>query len=431
MTILLYVVGAIGFFALIMASIALHEVGHLVPAKIFGVKATQYFVGFGRTLWSTRRGETEYGFKLLPLGGYVKLIGMIPPGKRGLRANSTGLFSSLVDDARHADADDITPADEGRLFYQKPSWQKIMVMVGGPLMNLILAFALLLGVNASIGMVRQTLVVSHVSECIIPADREVQTCTDADAPSPAARAGLEIGDEILAFNGTPVATWQDLSAAIRANLDQEATLLVQRGDEQVELTTRTEITGVPDPLDPATIEQVGFLGVSPSQERVRGGPVDTLKDMTEMTGRVFRVLGTFPVRVWNVVADLVTGQERDADSPMSIVGASRVAGEIASTDQIPAKEKVAGLVTTLGTVNLFVALFNFVPLLPLDGGHIAGALVEWIRRGIFRLRGKADPGPVDIAVLMPVAYVVAGFIALCGGVLIIADIIDPVSLFRQ
>ncbi|HIT76367.1 MAG TPA: site-2 protease family protein [Candidatus Avipropionibacterium avicola] len=425
----IYIGGAILFFVLIMASIALHEVGHLVPAKLFGVKTTQYFVGFGRTLWSTRRGETEYGFKLIPLGGFVKMIGMIPPGKRGLRSNSTGMFTSLIDDARSADDDQITDADEGRLFYQKPSWQKLIVMVGGPLMNILLAFGLLLSVNASIGMVRETLVISNVSECMIPADRQEQTCQAGDQPTPAAEAGLEVGDRILAFNATPVDSWSELSAAIRGNLDGPAAILVERDGQQLTLQTRTAITAVSDPLDPSRTLQAGFLGVSPSQERVPGGPVETLQDMGSMTQRVARVLANFPVRVWHVVADLVTGQERDPNGPMSIVGASRVAGEIASTDQIPASEKVAGLVTTLGTVNLFVALFNFVPLLPLDGGHIAGALVEWARRGIARLRRRPDPGPVDIAVLMPVAYLVAGFIALCGGVLIIADIIDPVSLF--
>src|SRR5699024_7744060 len=124
--------------------------------------------------------------------------------------------------------------------------------------------------------------------------------------------------------------------------------------------------------------------------RVQGGPVETVQQMGTMTERVFAVLVDFPVRVWNVAADLVTGQERDPNGPMSIVGASRVAGEMASTDQIPASEKMAGYISVLGSVNLFVALFNFIPLLPLDGGHIAGALLEWARRGIARLRRRAD-----------------------------------------
>jgi len=426
---LIYVAGAIGFFALVMVSIALHEIGHLVPAKLFGVKTTQYFVGFGKTLWSRRVGETEYGVKLLPLGGYVKLIGMLPPGRKGLRSSSTGMFSSLIDNARMADADDITPADDGRLFYQKRPWQKLIVMVGGPVMNVLLAFGLLLAVNLTYGMVREQPVVSNVSECVVPAARQGQACQPGDPQTPAVRAGLQVGDRIVSFNGTPIHSWDDVSAAIRANLDHEAVIVVERSGAQVTLRTTTVITGVADLVDPSRTVQAGFLGISPTLERVQGGPVETAQDMGSMTQRIFHVLWTFPVRVWNVASDLVTGQPRDANGPMSIVGASRVAGEIASTDQISATEKVAGFITTLGTVNLFVGLFNLVPLLPLDGGHIAGALVEWVRSGIARLRRRADPGPVDTAKLMPVAYVIAGFVAISGLVLMVADIIDPVTLF--
>lgn len=429
MDLLIYVAGAIGFFALVMVSIALHELGHLIPAKLFGVKATQYFIGFGRTLWSTRRGETEYGIKLLPLGGFVKLIGMLPPGRRGLRTTSTGMFTSLIDNARLADADDITPADDGRLFYQKRPWQKLIVMVGGPLMNVLLAFVLLLSVNLSVGMVRQLPVVSSVSECVVPVARQGQPCQPGDPQTPAYRAGLQVGDRIVMFNGQPIDTWDQMSEAIRANLDHEAVIVVERNGQRVTLTTTTVVTGVADPNDPSRTVQAGFLGITATSARVQGGPIETAQDMGSMTQRIFSVLWTFPVRVWNVAADLVTGQPRDANGPMSIVGASRVAGEIASTDEIPASEKVAGFVTTLGTVNLFVGLFNLVPLLPLDGGHIAGALLEWVRSGIARLRRRADPGPVDIAKLMPVAYVIAGFVALSGVVLVIADIIDPVTLF--
>ena len=161
--ILVYLFGAVLFFALVMASIALHEIGHLVPGKIFDVKTTQYFVGFGRTLWSRRMGETEYGVKAIPLGGYVRFVGMYPPAADHpgqVRAARTGIFQTMADNARAAEWETIRPEDDGRLFYQKKTWQKLIIMAGGPTMNLLLAFAFLFGVTATYGVYR------------IPVDRE-------------------------------------------------------------------------------------------------------------------------------------------------------------------------------------------------------------------------------------------------------------------
>ena len=164
MDLLIYLAGAVLFFALVMASIALHEIGHLVPGKLFDVKTTEYFIGFGRTLWSRRRGETEYGVKAIPVGGYVRLIGMFPPAKDRpgqIRAYSTGPFRALADNARAAEWSTISAADEGRLFYQKPFWQKLIIMASGPTMNILLAFVILLGVSASYGVYRSQLAISN------------------------------------------------------------------------------------------------------------------------------------------------------------------------------------------------------------------------------------------------------------------------------
>ena len=164
-------------------------------------------------------------------------------------------------------------------------------------------------------------------------------------------------------------------------------------------------------------------------ERERGGPIVVLQDMWEMTQQTVRALIAFPVKVANTAYNLITGQPRDIYGPMSIVGASRAAGEVASTDQIENTNKIAVGLTLLGSVNLFVALFNFVPLLPLDGGHIAGALYEGLKRWLARVRGQPDPGYVDTAKMLPVAYAVGGLILISGVVLILADLIDPIRLF--
>ena len=419
---------ALLFFALIMVSIALHEIGHLVPAKIFGVKVTQYFVGFGRTIWSRKRGETEYGFKLFPLGGYVRLVGMYPPEKQSDKPK--GWLTRLADRARSYEYEEITPADDGRLFHQKPVWQKVIVMLGGPAMNLLLAFLIFLGINLFQGTWQSTLNVTVVNDCVIPAGRTPATCQDGDPQTPAKQAGVMVGDKVVAFNGHRVSSWDELTDLIRANRDGAATLTVERGGRTMELpTVNTIIQSVPDRLDPASRVEAGFLGVSPSRELVRGGVIETAGQMWNITRMSLVALASFPVRVWNVGVGLATGAERDINSPISVVGASRVAGEIAVADTVPIQDRAASWLSLLGSVNLFVALLNLVPLLPLDGGHIAGALYEALRRGMARLRGRGDPGPVDTAKMLPVAYLVGGFLLIGGVVLILADIISPIKLF--
>ncbi len=429
----IYLLAAVVFFALVMASIALHEIGHLVPGKLFDVKTTQYFVGFGRTLWSRRKGETEYGVKAIPLGGYCRFVGMYPPARADggrVRKMSTGIFVAMAEAAREAEWEDIRPEDNGRLFYQKKFWQKLIIMMGGPMMNILLAFIIMLGVTGLYGAYRPQLTIQTVSECIIPANQGDRKCTAGDPESPASLAGAKAGDRIVAFNGQPMQDWDQVSAAIRDNLDRQVVLTVERAGQRIDLKpVHTIVTGVPDTWDPGKRVQAGFFGVSPTSVRECGGPIVVMQDMWQMTRQTGHALVSFPLKVYRVAADLVTGKPRDMYGPMSIVGASRAAGEVASTKLMGTPDKVATGFALLGAVNLFVALFNFVPLLPLDGGHIAGAFYEAARRWLARLRGRADPGYADTAKMLPVAYVVGGAIALAGVVLILADFIDPIRLF--
>ncbi|MCG6566701.1 RIP metalloprotease [Tessaracoccus sp. ZS01] len=427
MTVLLTVLFAVLFFALIMVSIALHEVGHLVPAKLFGVKVTQYFVGFGKTLWSVRRGETEYGVKAFPLGGYVRLVGMYPPKRPG--AKQTWL-TRVADQARSFEWDSIRPEDDGSLFYQKKTWQKVIVMLSGPAMNVLLAFLIFLGINVFHGTYQPTLTVGQMWECVVSAEREDRTCTADDPPTPAVEAGVQVGDTLVSFNGVALTSWDQMGDLVRTNRDRPATVVVERDGEEVTLpTVDTVLNHVPDRLDPTKFVEAGFFGVSPNQELTKAGPLTTAAQMWDMTKQSTVALMSFPARIWSVAADLVTGQPRDVNSPISILGASRVAGEITTTDQLGTADKVASYLSLLGAVNLFVALLNLVPLLPLDGGHVAGALWEWLRRQFARLRGRPDPGPVDTAKGLPVTYAVGAFLLLGGLVLIAADLISPIRLF--
>jgi membrane-associated protease RseP (regulator of RpoE activity) len=420
---------AIAFFALIMASVALHEIGHMVPAKRFGVRVPKYFVGFGPTLWSKKVGETEYGVKWFPLGGFVQLLGMYPPRPDGTYRRTR--LADFADTARNAEWEDITPTDveQERLFYQKKTWQKLVVMAGGPVMNLLIAFVLLLGVTATYGVARPQTTVAYVQACVLT-DPTRTECAASDPVSPAAAAGLKAGDRVVSFNGVAITSYAQLSALIRANLGGEARIVVERGGAQVELTpVNTIVTSVADNLDPSNRLQAGWLGVSPERELVRGGPVEVLGDMWTMTQQSVVALVQFPMKVWHVVYGMVTGQPRSVYDPISIVGASTVAGQVVASGEVTLPEKVATFTTLLASVNLFLALFNFVPLPPLDGGHIAGALYEWARRKFAKLFGRRDPGFFDTAKLLPVAYAVGALLLLSGVALILADIISPVQLF--
>ncbi len=430
MGVLITIVFAIVFFGLIMVSVALHEVGHMVPAKLFGVRVPQYFVGFGPTAWSIQRGETQYGLKWLPLGGFVRLLGMYPPASP--RTGKASRLTELADAARAHEWEEITPSDvaEQRLFYQKKTWQKLVVMFGGPAMNILIAFLLFWAVTGLYGVYRAQTTIAVVQECVIPADAQRTECAATDERTPAFQAGLRAGDKVISFNDTAITSYEQLSGLIRANLNGPARITVERGGQEVELTeVNTIINGVPDNWDPGQRVAAGWLGVGPEQVLTAGGPLEVVSDMVTMTGQSFVALVQFPVKVWNVVVDLVTGQPRDIYGPMSIVGASRVAGEIIALDAVSWQAKAVTFASLLASVNLFLAVFNLVPLPPLDGGHMAGAVWEWLGRQVARLRKRPDPGPFDTARLLPWAYGFGALLLLSGVVLILADIISPMQLF--
>jgi membrane-associated protease RseP (regulator of RpoE activity) len=447
MTALLYTAGVVTFVVAILVSIGLHEFGHLVPAKKFGCKVPQWFIGFGPTVWSKQIGETEYGVKAIPLGGYVKIVGMLPPGAEGLveettydedgeavhkvRRSNTGMFTQLISDARAAEWDYVKQHDTDRLFYRLAWWKKVIVMAGGPMVNIAIAFSLFVLLFATYGNPRDEVVeptVAAVPECVIPVEEMPRDCTAQDPPTPAKQAGLRPGDEILGFNGTPFSDWDSFQSQIRGNADGDAVIEVRRGDERLTLTTNTTVTLRQASLEDQTLTEVGFLGVQPVTRLQTGGPVYTARQMGTMTVETAQALGQLPVKVYEVGRAILGLQERDPESPVSIVGGGRFAGEAAASDAFPLADKLVTLLFLVASFNFFIGMFNFVPLLPLDGGHIAGALYEGLKRGLARLRGRPDPGHVDVAKLLPVAYVVGLAMLVMGVVLIVADLVVPLHL---
>lgn len=443
---LLYVLGVLLAFVGIALSIALHEVGHLVPAKKFGVRVPQYMVGFGPTVWSRRRGETEYGVKAIPLGGYIRMIGMFPPAKgqdpTKTRASSTGRFGQLIDEARQQSLEEVRPGDDGRMFYQLPVWKRVIIMLGGPMMNLVIALALFTGIFTLHGISVTTPEVSSVSECVDISRAGQQTkdeCTSEMPVAPANEAGLKPGDTITAINGTQVETWTDVRTGIRDNLDQPLSLTVTRDGATRQLEADPIVMEMPRYDDDGAVERdakgeilterAGFLGASGTAE-MQQQPVTAVPGLFgDMVADTYSLLVRIPQKLVGVAEAAFGSAERDPEGPMSVVGVGRVAGEVASSDAFgDTQDKAILLLSLLGSLNLVLFAFNTIPLLPLDGGHVAGALWEGVKKGWARVRGLPDPGPVDVAKALPLAYGVAlAFIAMTL-LLVYADFVKPIRL---
>jgi len=341
-----YTLGVLLFVLGVAVSIGLHELGHMIPGKLFGVKVTQYFVGFGRTIWSHRRGETEYGVKAVPLGGYVKLVGMLPPGPGSepntVRSSNTGVLSQMISDARRAEYELVEPGDENRLFYRLPWWKKVVVMGSGGATNLVLAFLLFAVVFMGHGVRTPTTTVASVSRCVVAvtnAQQAPRPCTAADPVSPATRAGLRPGDRIVSFNGRRITGWQDLQDAIQSNRAGAATIVLERDGHRITTTTSTTVSARPDPEDPQRLVRTGFLGVTPALELQRQGPGFVVSTMADGTWATLKALGALPVKLYHVARAAAGLEERDVNGPMSVVGAGRVAGELTSASEVPAGDR--------------------------------------------------------------------------------------------
>ncbi len=444
---MIYVLGVLLFIVGLLFSVWFHELGHYTAARTFGMRVSQFMVGFGPTIWSKRIGETEHGIKWIPLGGYIRIIGMIPPPRPGSKKKN-GRFTKLIEDIRAQSFSELKPGDETRAFYTKPWWQRAIVMIAGPLQNLILAFILFAIILCGIGVHTPSLTVSSVSQCVLPATSTVTDCkTPIDTAgkacdtigqggcelppaSPAADAGFAPGDKIKSINGTATGNWDDVRNKIRVSAGKDLDFVVQRDGKSVTLTVTPMENKVVSDTNPDKYVTVGFLGLSPTT------PLTT-QSIAEVPGQVGSFLSLsaqrlieIPQRVPQLIDATFGSAKRDPNGPVGLVGVGRISGEIFDLPE-PTIDKVAYFLSLLASLNMVLFLFNLVPLYPLDGGHVAGALYEGARNRVNRIRGRPHGAAFDVARMMPVAYVMATVIIAFSALLVVADIVNPVTLLSQ
>jgi membrane-associated protease RseP (regulator of RpoE activity) len=397
-----FVLGVVIFVVAILISVILHEAGHFLTAKKFGMKATQFFIGFGPTIWSTRRGETEYGIKALPFGAFVRIVGM-------------------------TNLDEVDPADEPRSMRNKPAWQRAIVMVAGSFMHFALAFVLLLFIALGIGQATpsNTSAVGSVSSCVPVSAKAfaVGSCAGSKTRSPAERAGIQAGDNIVAVAGKPVHTWNQLGVAIRAQpTDKPVAVTVLRDGKKI--TLYATLARIPK-------RKGSILGIGESVTFLRYSPFGAVKFAGSAFGQVLVGSADAFAKLPAALPDLFKKDraKTPAGDVSSVYGAADIAGQAVASGG-GWQYSVSDLLLIIISLNIFIGAFNLLPLLPLDGGHLAVIIYERVRAWLARLFGRPDPGMVDMQKLIPLSVGVFGLLICLGVLLMAADIFNPVHLVQ-
>jgi membrane-associated protease RseP (regulator of RpoE activity) len=395
--------GWVIFIVAISVSIILHEFGHFITAKKFGMKVTQFFLGFGLTLWSMVRGETEYGVKAIPAGGFVKIVGM-------------------------TSMEEVDPQDEPRSFRRHPAWQRLIVLVAGSTMHFLLALALLMAIPLAVGIQdTSTTTIGGVVTCV-PKTNE-SACGKNQPRSPAAQIGLRPGDSVVAFAGKPVHSWDQFTTDIRDEpVGARVSITLERNGQRftkeatLAKTQTVNANGQPG-------KTIAFVGVSQATVFQRTGLVRAVSYAGSMFGQAVSetvdVVGSLPSAFSHLFAK--NRSQTAGGDVTSIVGVGEITSQVVAA-AAGWQSKVFIVLLIVVSVNIFVGLLNLLPLLPLDGGHVAVVLYESVRSRIARIRGRPDPGLVDMTKLIPVSLGVFALVIGFSLLLIMADIVNPIKI---
>ena len=375
--------GILAFVVALLFSVMVHEFGHYITARRYGMRVSEFFVGFGKRLWSVQRGETEFGVKAIPAGGYCKIEGMAPN-------------------------DEMPEGQEDRAFYKASSGKKLVVLGAGSFLHFVLGFVLLFTLFAGIG-----------TNQVLPVISEVVPNSAAQA------AGIRAGDEVISINSKPVTEWYKDVEIIRQSQGKELSLVLNRNGEEISVTASARLTDI-DGTKRYVLGIINDVGLK------RSGILTSLKNSVTVTQSFLtesvKSLGKLPEKIPALWGATVRGEERDANGLVGVVGVARVSGEAVGSEKLTPMERLATFVLIVASLNIFVGVFNLLPILPLDGGHMAVAIADEIRAFLARLRGRPRPAPIDVTVLTPITMVVFVVLATLTLLLLVADVINPVTL---
>ena len=376
----------LGILALVVAlllSVMVHEFGHFITARRYGMWVSEFFVGFGKRIWSFTRGETEFGIKAIPAGGYCKIEGMAPD-------------------------DQMPKGQEGRAFYKASSGKKLIVLGAGSFMHFVLGYLLLFVLFAGVGTTQ-----------VLPVIGEVVSNSAAQS------AGIQVGDEVVSINGVEVTVWTQDVEKIRDSEGKEITLGLIRDGQQITVTATPRLTDVDG-------TQRYLLGIVNTVGAQRTGVLESASKSFTLTKSFIteslKSLVKLPSKIPALWGQTVRGEERDVNGLVGVVGVARVSGEAVGSSALTGSERLATFLLIVASLNIFVGIFNLLPILPLDGGHMAVAIADEIRALFARLRGRARPAAIDVTVLTPVTLVVFVILACLTLLLLVADVINPVTL---